>query len=149
MQFQLQQGNKAIQNSAAAHGNLLSGATLKGLQNYGQQTALNNYFMPYLSQLGGQQAIGAQSGAAVAGVGSNFGNTVSSIYGGQQNAIQGGADAASNAALLRGQANSTLANGIGSGLGTLASSFMAPGAFGGGGSAGPIVVHNTNVPFNY
>jgi hypothetical protein len=123
MQFQLQQGTNALQNSAAARGLLQSGATLKALQNYGQNTALNNYFLPYLGLLQGQQATGAQSGAAIAGVGSNFGNTVSNIYGNQANAIQNGADATSNAALLRGQANAGLGNTIGSALGGLASSF--------------------------
>jgi hypothetical protein len=124
--FQLQQGTNALQNSAAARGMLQSGATLKALQNYGQNTALNNYFMPYLGLLQGQQATGAQSGAAIAGVGSNFGNTVSNIYGQQAGAIQNGADAASNAALLRGQANAGLGNTIGSALGGLASSFFQP-----------------------
>jgi hypothetical protein len=123
MQFQLQQGENAINNGYAAKGQLQSGAALKGLQNYGQQTALNNYFLPYLGLLGGQQATGAQAGSAIAGVGSNFGNTVSNIYGQQGNAIQSGANAASNAALLKGQANSNMWSGIASGLGTFASSF--------------------------
>jgi hypothetical protein len=122
--FQLQQGTNALQQSAAARGMLQSGATLKGLQNYGQSTALNNYFLPYMGLLQGQQATGAQSGAAIAGVGSNFGNTVSSIYGGQQNAVQSGANALSNAALLKGQANAGMWNTIGSSLGGLASSFL-------------------------
>jgi hypothetical protein len=122
--FQLQQGTNALQHSAAARGLLQSGATLKALQGYGQNTALNNYFLPYMGLLQGQQATGAQSGAAIAGVGSNFGNTVSNIYGGQANAIQNGANATSNAALLRGQANANLGNTIGSALGTFGSSFF-------------------------
>jgi hypothetical protein len=130
MQFQLQQGSNALNNLYAGHGSLQSGAAAKALQNYGQQTALNNYFLPYLNLLGGQQAVGAQSGSAIAGVGSNFGNTVSNIYGQQSNAIQSGADAASNAALLRGQANSNLYSGIASGLGGLASSFAPVGSQG-------------------
>jgi hypothetical protein len=122
--FQLQQGTNALQHSAAARGLLQSGATLKALQGYGQNTALNNYFLPYMGLLQGQQATGAQSGAAISGVGSNFGNTVSNIYGGQANAIQNGANATSNAALLRGQANANLGNSIGSALGTFGSSFF-------------------------
>jgi hypothetical protein len=129
MQFQLQQGENAINNGYAAKGQLQSGAALKGLQNYGQQTALNNYFLPYLGLLGGQQATGAQAGSAIAGVGSNFGNTVANIYGQQGNAIQSGANAASNAALLRGQANNNMWSGIASGLGTFASSFAPPKGF--------------------
>jgi hypothetical protein len=131
MQFQLKQGTNALNNLYAGRGSLLSGAAMKGIQSYGQNTALNNYFLPYVGLLQGQQATGAQSGAAIAGVGSNFGNTVSSIYGGQQNAIGNGADAQSNAALLKGQANSGLYNTIGSSLGNLASSFIQP-SYGGG-----------------
>lgn len=42
-QFALQQGENALQNSAAARGTLLSGATAAGIQNYGQQAAEQNY----------------------------------------------------------------------------------------------------------
>jgi len=42
-QFTLQEGLKAMQNSAAARGGLLSGATQKALQGYGQQAATTNY----------------------------------------------------------------------------------------------------------
>jgi hypothetical protein len=38
-QFQLQQGNQAIQNSAAASGNLLSGGTSAALDQYSQRLA--------------------------------------------------------------------------------------------------------------
>jgi hypothetical protein len=127
MQFQLQQGERALNNGYAARGELKSGDAMKALQSYGQNTALNNYFMPYLSLLQGQQATGAQSGAAVAGVGSNFGNTVSNVFGGMQNAVGNGADAISNAALLRGQANAGLGNSIGSALGNFAGTIFNPG----------------------
>lgn len=56
-QFALQQGEGALQNSAAAHGNLLSGNTLTALTNYGQQMGEQNYndvynrqFQNYLDQ---------------------------------------------------------------------------------------------------
>jgi hypothetical protein len=48
MQFQLQQGTNALNNLYAAHGMLQSGAAMKGINDYAQQTALNNYFMPYM-----------------------------------------------------------------------------------------------------
>jgi hypothetical protein len=134
MDFQLKQGENAINNGYAARGQIQSGAAMKALQNYGQNTALNNYFLPYMGLLQGQQATGAQSGAAIAGVGSNFGNTVSNIYGQQGNAIQNGADATSNAALLRGQANANMWNSIGGALAGFASSFFPTGGGGGGGS---------------
>lgn len=42
-QFQLQQGENAVQNSAAARGGLLSGGTLADMNNYAQGTASTNY----------------------------------------------------------------------------------------------------------
>ena len=42
-QFRLQEGQKAIQNQAAARGGLLSGATLKALSTYNQGQAAQNY----------------------------------------------------------------------------------------------------------
>jgi hypothetical protein len=46
-QFRLQQGQNAIQSSAAAQGGLLSGATLKALQNHGQESASQEYGNAY------------------------------------------------------------------------------------------------------
>lgn len=46
-QFRLNQGLGAIQSSAAAQGGLLSGATLKALQNYGQDYASQEYSNAY------------------------------------------------------------------------------------------------------
>lgn len=46
-QFRLQQGQNAIQSSAAAQGGLLSGATLKALQNYGQESASQEFSNAY------------------------------------------------------------------------------------------------------
>lgn len=46
-QFRLQQGQDAIQSSAAAKGGLLSGPTLKALQNYSQDYASQEYGNAY------------------------------------------------------------------------------------------------------
>ena len=46
-QFRLQQGQDAIQSGAAAQGGLLSGATLKALQNYSQDYASQEYGNAY------------------------------------------------------------------------------------------------------
>jgi hypothetical protein len=129
MQFQLQQGTNALNNMYAAHGLLQSGEAMKGIQGFGQQTALNNYFMPYLGLLGGQQAVGAGAGSSIAGVGQNFGNTAAAINGQMGNAIQGGADAAANAALIRGQNNANMIGSIGSALGSFGSSFFPHGGY--------------------
>ena len=46
-QFRLQQGQDSIESSAAARGSLVSGATLKALQNYGQESASQEYGNAY------------------------------------------------------------------------------------------------------
>ncbi|WP_262578719.1 DNA transfer protein p32 [Acinetobacter junii] len=46
-QFRLQQGQDAVQSGAAAQGGLLSGATLKALQGYGQDMASQEFSNAY------------------------------------------------------------------------------------------------------
>jgi hypothetical protein len=46
-QFRLNEGMKALQNSAAARGNLLSGGTAKAITQYGQDYASNEYSNVY------------------------------------------------------------------------------------------------------
>jgi hypothetical protein len=77
--FRMSEGMKALERSAAARGGLLSGATLKGAQRYGQDLAsqeFTNAFNRYQAQLGtrlgtlgsmyggGQAAAGQLVGAA-------------------------------------------------------------------------------------
>lgn len=50
-QFQLQQGENALQNSAAAQGGLTSGATGAALEQYGQGLASTNYQQVYNNSL--------------------------------------------------------------------------------------------------
>jgi hypothetical protein len=54
-QFRLQEGQKALENSAAARGSLLTGGTAKGLQQYGQNYASNEYSNVYNRALGEYQ----------------------------------------------------------------------------------------------
>jgi hypothetical protein len=54
-QFRLQQGTDAIQRSAAAKGNLLTGGTAKDLMDYGQNSASNEYGNVYNRALGEYQ----------------------------------------------------------------------------------------------
>lgn len=141
MQFALQQGANALNNLYAAHGEIQSGAAAKALQNFGQQTALQDYFMPYMNYLTGQQAMGAQAASSLAGVGSSFGNTAggmgqnfantaTGINQNMGNALSNGAtnigNANANQAIIGGLANANLGSAIGSGLGSLGSSFFAP-----------------------
>jgi hypothetical protein len=129
MQFQLEQGANALNNLYAARGQVQSGAAAKALQSFGQNTALQNYFMPYMSLLGGQQAIGAQSGAAIAGVGSNFGNAAASINQNSANALGQGAmnigNANANNAIIGGLGTANMWNTVGGQLGNVASSYFA------------------------
>lgn len=75
-QFGLQQGQQAIDRSAASRGSLYSGATLKALQRYGQDygsTKLNESYNR-LSNLAGLGQVANQTGA---GIGMNYANQVS------------------------------------------------------------------------
>lgn len=76
-QFQLEQGIGAIDKSAAARGNLNSGATLKALQGYGQGMADQSYgnYLQRLMGLGqqGLQATGATASTIGQGLQNQFG----------------------------------------------------------------------------
>lgn len=52
--FRLSEGMKTLENSAASRGNLLSGATLKGIQKYGQGLASQEYQNAYNRYTGDQ-----------------------------------------------------------------------------------------------
>ena len=86
-QFRLQQGEAALQNSAAARGNLLTGGTAKSVNNYAQDYASNEYSNVYNRALGQYQQNynqfqQAQNNmfnreGAIAGVGQTAANTLS------------------------------------------------------------------------
>ena len=71
--FAFDEGNRAIQNSAAARGGLLSGNAIKAGQRYGQQAG-QSMFQQYLDRLYGQQSQGLSAAGAQAGVSTGFGN---------------------------------------------------------------------------
>jgi hypothetical protein len=118
--FRLSEGMKALDRSAAARGNLLSGATLRGAQRFGQDlasqeymNAFNRYQAERAARLGplqslagvGQtsaQAMGQQAGALGASLGQNY--------------LTAGANQA-NAALQMGNIRASQYGGYGSGLG--------------------------------
>jgi len=81
--FTLQQGTNAINNSAAAKGLLNSGATLKALQSFGQNTG-QQYYQNYLSNLQGVANTGLQAGQIIGAAGQT---SSSSGQGGLLNAI--------------------------------------------------------------
>ena len=88
-QFQLEQGTRAIDHSAASKGNLFSGATGKALQSYGQNLADTTYGSQLQRLLGvsgqGQQALGQQNAAIGTGLQGQLA-TRQSAYGGDMNA---------------------------------------------------------------
>lgn len=75
-QEELSAGREAIEASAAARGGLLSGSTLKGLQQFGQDVASRNYqqFLGNLSNLAGMgQSSAGQTGQFAQYAGSQLG----------------------------------------------------------------------------
>lgn len=86
-QFQLQQGLKSLQNSAAARGGLLTGGTSKAINDYAQGQASTNYGNTYNQALQAYQTnFGDQE--TLAGQGLNAATSLSSL--GQQNANSSG-----------------------------------------------------------
>lgn len=150
--FQLQQGENALQNSAAARGGLLSGGTLAGMNQYAQglasenyQNVFNNsltqYQQAYQSFLNNQQntysrlmGLSGQGLQAAGGAGnliSGIGGDIASLMG-KQGQVQ--------AAGTLGSANSIL--GMIPGLsGSLSDLFNAIPGLGGGGGGGQTGVY--------
>lgn len=127
-QFALQQGLNAVQSSAAAQGNLLSGGTMKALNNYAQgmastnyQQTYNNAFNQYLqnynqfqtnqanqyARLMGLTGVGQQATSGLAGaqqsIASNIGNILTGTAQTQSQALQNAA--AAQASGMVGSAN--------------------------------------------
>ena len=105
-QYRLDEGNKAIERSAAAKGSSLSGATLKALTEYGQDYATNDYdnflsrYYNSLTPLQSLAGVGQTSASQTASLGSS---TASSIA----DTTMTGASAVSNALLSEGTAEAT------------------------------------------
>lgn len=118
--FRMQQGQQALDRSAAARGGALSGAAIKGSLRYGQDYGSNEYQNAYnrfnndrtqrFNRLASLAGVGqtatrdvAQQGAQVASnVGNNImgaGNAQASSYIGQGNAISGAAQSLGNFAM--------------------------------------------------
>lgn len=86
-QFRLDQGTKAVQNSAAARGRLFSGATQKAVNDYAQNTAsgeFQNYVGNLQSMAGLGQSSANQSASNAIATGQSIGQTMQ--YAGAQNA---------------------------------------------------------------
>ena len=86
-QFQFDEGQRAVESSMAAQGLLRSGATLKGLEKFGQGLA-NSDFSNYYARLMDMSKLGE---TAAAGGAANAGNAATAALGGAnaQNSITG------------------------------------------------------------
>jgi len=118
--FRLSEGLKAIQNSAAARGGLLSGAALKGISRYGQDMASQEYQNAY-NRYQANQANQYNRLANIAGLGQTANNALQTA--GQNYATGAGNIALQNAGnvgtaqLLAGQSRASAYGGIGNALG--------------------------------
>ena len=104
-QFRVNEGNRAINSGYAGAGTLQSGAAMKGIADFGQNIA-SQEFGNYLGALQGQQALGAGAAGAQAGVATNFANTVTGIN-------QNNANALANAAVAKANNSNALVGSIG------------------------------------
>ena len=95
-QFQLQQGQQALQNSQAAQNGIMSGSAMKDLINFNQGTAATGYQNAYNRWLQQQQnTYGQLSGVASLGenAAAGLGNTGASYANGMSNTITGAGNA--------------------------------------------------------
>lgn len=114
--FRLSEGLKAIQNSAAARGGLLSGSALKGITRYGQDMGSQEYGNAYarynqnqqnkFSRLSGVSGMGENAAGQIAGLGAGVAGSVAQNQIGIGNASAAGGIAGAN----------SLSNSIGQGL---------------------------------
>ena len=116
-QFQLQQGQQALQNSQAAQDGIMGGAALKGLINFNQGTAATGYQNAYQRWLTSQQnRYGQLSGLATLGenAGANVGSTGAGYAQGMANTITGAGNASAAGMIGTGNAiTGALNNGMG------------------------------------
>lgn len=118
----LNEGYRAMNQGYAANGMLQSGAAMKGITKFGQDYSAGR-MGEFINMAERQSDRGIQSAGGIAGVGMN---ALSAMSGNNRSA----ADALSNAAIARGNANANMWSGIGSAVGS------ALGRFGGGSSYG-------------
>lgn len=145
--FRMQQGQQAIERSAAARGGLNSGATLKALDAYGQNQGAQEYQNAY-NRFNNDQSNRFNKLSSVAGLGQTANNQINSAGMNATNNISQntiGAANASGAAQVAG-ANS-INNGIGQGMNTWMQSSMMNRMFPGGAQTGDMSIPPTN--YNY
>lgn len=123
-QFRLQQGQGALENSAAARGGMLSGNALRALSDYGQNTA-SMEFGNIANRLSGLAGVGQSAGQYLGGLGQNTANAVGG------NLLNAGQARASGYMGQYGAVNNMVNQGIK--IGGMAVGAMTGGMGGGGG----------------
>ncbi len=133
--FRLAEGQRALERSAAARGNLLSGSMLKGIQRYGQDlgsqeymNAFNRYQTERQARLNPLQSlanVGQTSAQTLGQAGQNYATNVGNL-------MMGSAEAAGNARMARASAYGNTLNQ----LAYLGGRYMGGGGGGGGGVGG-------------
>lgn len=123
-QFQLQQGLKSLQNSAAARGGLLTGGTSKAINDYAQGQASSNYgntynqaLQAYQTNFGNQYALanqGLNASTSLSGLQQNNANSQYSILG---NSAAEQAQQVNNAGAARASGYAAQGNILGNAIG--------------------------------
>ena len=123
MQVQRDAAATGMDHYAARH-LVGSPAVMEALRGYSDNQATARYFTPYTNMLSAQQGLGANTGRSVAQVGQNYGRTANGIYSGMMGAHQAAGNAAANAAMAKGAANTQMWGTIGSAIGGFAGSLF-------------------------
>jgi len=142
-QFRMDEGQRALERTAAARGNLLSGAQMKAAMRYGQDYASNEYDRGYnrnanslAAVLGQRQGLinyGLQGTGAQAGAWQNYANAAAPF---RMQGVLGQQSALMEKANAKADMWGGITNGIGSAIGSLAGGFSGfGGASGSGGSS--------------
>lgn len=105
-QFRFNEGRRAIENSAAARGGLLSGNAIKELTNYGQNAASQEFGNVY-NRLAGLANTGQATGQYLGNAGMQTGQSIGN------NMMQAGAARASGYAGMGNALNGMINNGLG------------------------------------
>ena len=120
-QFQLGQGNNAINAAAAAGGTLNSGNQALALQKYGQGLAGQNYGQ-YVSQLQPYMQMGQNAASGIGNLYSGLGNQLNANQTNQANMNMNAMTSAGNAQASAALANQNMGMGLLGGLGSFLTS---------------------------
>lgn len=135
-EFRLDEGQKALERSAAARSGVLSGAQVKATERFGQDYA-SNEFGTYMDRLGGLINTGSANAGAAANLTANSANSQSGVL---NNMINSNSNSAMNIGALQTQIGAARASGYlgqqAAGTNLLNQAFGLAGTIYGGGVTG-------------